>query len=158
MVRMYKVPTQNTPGEERKTSRAGKGGTQPSPQMCSTGKRWHTGSPSSPTSIPAYLRACSSPASGARQLSSGYRRSACFSLKSRQSSSALPMTQLKRAATRGSVFGCARILTTQAGKASTNPEDANLCGKNGVLASPFKTDDYPISRETGVVTDFGPGA
>ena len=39
-----------------------------------------------------------------------------------------------------------------------NPEDANLCGKNGVLASPFRTDDYPISRETGVVTDFGPGA
>ena len=41
---------------------------------------------------------------------------------------------------------------------SNNPEDANLCGKNGVLASPFRTDDYPISRETGVVTDFGPGA
>lgn len=41
---------------------------------------------------------------------------------------------------------------------SNIPEDANLCGKNGVLASPFKTDDYPISRETGVVTDFGPGA
>ena len=41
---------------------------------------------------------------------------------------------------------------------ANNPEEANLCGRNGVLASPFRTDNYPKKHETNTVTDFGPGA
>lgn len=41
---------------------------------------------------------------------------------------------------------------------ANNPDDANLTNKSGVLASPFRTDDYPTDNNTTPVVDFGPGA
>ena len=41
---------------------------------------------------------------------------------------------------------------------ANNPEDANLCNKAGLLASPFRTDNYPKANEKNITTDFGTGA
>lgn len=41
---------------------------------------------------------------------------------------------------------------------ANNPEDANLCNKAGILASPFRTDNYGKSNKKTAVTDFGSGS
>lgn len=158
MVRMYKVPTQNTPGEVK--------------EDIPGGERWHSAIASDVlnwkalaywftvlayehTGIPQGMLISSLGGSAIEQWIPEER---LLQFEEQAELKRLADDAIEARSDKGQGLWMREDFDDSSWESINNPEDANLCGKNGVLASPFKTDDYPISRETGVVTDFGPGA
>ena len=158
MVRMYKVPTQNTPGEVK--------------EDIPGGERWHSAIASDVlnwkalaywfavlayehTGIPQGMLISSLGGSAIEQWIPEKR---LLQFEEQAELKRLADDAIEARSDKGQGLWMREDFDDSSWKSINNPEDANLCGKNGVLASPFRTDDYPISRETGVVTDFGPGA